>query len=197
MTKAAGKTRIVMKFGGTSVGDLERIKNVAGKVKRRGQPGNRSRWWCRPCPGVTNQLVDYCATVAPLYDAREYDAVVAPASRSHAGCSRSRCRNAASRRAPGPAGRFRFAPTMRTARRASPISTRRDASPHGPGRSPWLPAFRASTRTAASPRSAAAVGHLGGRARRGAEGRPLRHLYRCRRRLHHRSAHRAERAQAR
>ena len=69
--------RIVMKFGGTSVGDLDRIKNVANRVKRVVDEGHEVAVVVSAMSGVTNQLVGYCESLSPLYDAREYDAVVA------------------------------------------------------------------------------------------------------------------------
>ncbi|MDA8229914.1 MAG: aspartate kinase [Magnetospirillum sp.] len=69
--------RIVMKFGGTSVGDIDRIKNVAQRVKREVDSGNEVAVVVSAMSGVTNQLVDWCKQIAPLHDAREYDTVVA------------------------------------------------------------------------------------------------------------------------
>ena len=69
--------RIVMKFGGTSVADLERIRNVAAKVKREVEAGHQIAVVVSAMAGVTNQLVGWCQALAPLHDAREYDAVVA------------------------------------------------------------------------------------------------------------------------
>lgn len=69
--------RIVMKFGGTSVGDIDRIKNVARRVKREVEAGNQVAVVVSAMSGVTNQLVDWCKQMAPLHDQREYDAVVA------------------------------------------------------------------------------------------------------------------------
>ena len=69
--------RIVMKFGGTSVADLDRIRNVATRVKREVDAGNQVAVVVSAMSGVTNQLVAYCQALAPLHDAREYDAVVA------------------------------------------------------------------------------------------------------------------------
>jgi len=69
--------RIVMKFGGTSVGDCDRIKNVARRVKAEVERGNEVAVVVSAMSGVTNQLVDYCKQIAPLHDAREYDQVVA------------------------------------------------------------------------------------------------------------------------
>ena len=69
--------RIVMKFGGTSVADLDRIRNVARRVKRQVDAGNEVAVVVSAMSGVTNQLVGWCQALAPLHDAREYDAVVA------------------------------------------------------------------------------------------------------------------------
>ena len=69
--------RIVMKFGGTSVGDLDRIRNVAGRVKRQADGGDEVAVVVSAMSGVTNQLVAWCQALSPLHDAREYDAVVA------------------------------------------------------------------------------------------------------------------------
>ena len=69
--------RIVMKFGGTSVADLDRIRNVAARVKREVDAGNEVAVVVSAMSGVTNQLVKWCQELSPLYDAREYDTVVA------------------------------------------------------------------------------------------------------------------------
>ncbi len=69
--------RIVMKFGGTSVADLDRIRSVAARVQRQVQAGDEVAVVVSAMAGVTNQLVGYCQALSPLHDAREYDAVVA------------------------------------------------------------------------------------------------------------------------
>ena len=69
--------RIVMKFGGTSVADLDRIRSVAGRVKRQLETGDQVAVVVSAMSGITNQLVGYCEALSPLHDAREYDAVVA------------------------------------------------------------------------------------------------------------------------
>jgi aspartate kinase len=69
--------RIVMKFGGTSVADLDRIRNVATKVKREVDAGHQIAVVVSAMAGVTNQLVAWCQGLSALHDAREYDAVVA------------------------------------------------------------------------------------------------------------------------
>jgi aspartate kinase len=70
-------SRIVMKFGGTSVADLDCIRNVASRVKREVEAGSEVAVVVSAMAGVTNQLVAYCQGLSPLHDAREYDAVVA------------------------------------------------------------------------------------------------------------------------
>ena len=69
--------RIVQKFGGTSVGDIARIQNVAKRVKAEVDRGNQVAVVVSAMSGVTNQLVDYCNKIAADHDQREYDAVVA------------------------------------------------------------------------------------------------------------------------
>jgi aspartate kinase len=77
MASPAKKTRIVMKFGGTSVANVERIKAVAQRVKREVDAGHEVAVVVSAMSGVTNQLVDWCRAISPLHDAREYDVVVA------------------------------------------------------------------------------------------------------------------------
>ncbi|MCB5943126.1 aspartate kinase [Acidocella sp. KAb 2-4] len=77
--------RIVMKFGGTSVADLDRIRNVAKRVKAEVDKGNEVAVVVSAMAGVTNQLVGYCQQLSPLFDAREYDAVVATGEQVTAG----------------------------------------------------------------------------------------------------------------
>ena len=68
--------RLVMKFGGTSVADIDRIKNVARHVKREVDAGHEVAVVVSAMSGKTNELVAWCREAAPLHDAREYDAVV-------------------------------------------------------------------------------------------------------------------------
>ena len=82
---AAIMARIVMKFGGTSVADLDRIRNVATRVKREVEAGNQVAVVVSAMAGVTNQLVGWCQELSPLHDAREYDAVVATGEQVTAG----------------------------------------------------------------------------------------------------------------
>ena len=69
--------RIVQKFGGTSIGDVERIKNVALKVKAEIDRGNEIAVVLSAMSGETNRLVGLVNQMGSLYDAREYDSVVA------------------------------------------------------------------------------------------------------------------------
>ncbi|WP_439576943.1 aspartate kinase [Elioraea sp.] len=69
--------RLVMKFGGTSVADLDRIRTVATRVKREVEAGHAVAVVVSAMAGVTNQLVKWCQELSPLHDAREYDTVVA------------------------------------------------------------------------------------------------------------------------
>jgi len=69
--------RLVMKFGGTSVADIDRIRNVAHHVKREVDAGHEVAVVVSAMSGRTNELVGWCRAASPLHDAREYDAVVA------------------------------------------------------------------------------------------------------------------------
>src|SRR6266702_3440367 len=77
--------RIVMKFGGTSVADIDRIRNVARHVKREVEAGHEVAVVVSAMSGVTNQLVAWCRDGAALHDAREYDAVVSTGEQVTAG----------------------------------------------------------------------------------------------------------------
>jgi aspartate kinase len=77
--------RLVMKFGGTSVADIDRIRNAARHVKREVDAGHEVAVVVSAMAGVTNQLVAWCETASRLFDAREYDAVVATGEEVTAG----------------------------------------------------------------------------------------------------------------
>ncbi len=68
---------IVMKFGGTSMAGIERIRNVAGRVQREVAAGHRVAVVVSAMAGETDRLVGFCKEASPLYDLREYDVVVA------------------------------------------------------------------------------------------------------------------------
>src|SRR5216117_835143 len=69
--------RLVMKFGGTSVASIDRIRNVARHVKREVDAGHDVAVVVSAMAGKTNELVEWCREASPMHDAREYDAVVA------------------------------------------------------------------------------------------------------------------------
>lgn len=77
--------RIVKKFGGTSVGDIGRIQNVARRVAKAVEEGHEVAVVVSAMAGVTNQLITYCREAAPFHDAREYDTVVAAGEQITAG----------------------------------------------------------------------------------------------------------------
>src|SRR5215469_5918723 len=77
--------RIVMKFGGTSVADLDRIRHVAGLVKRQLDRGDEVAVVVSAMAGETNKLVAWTRELSPLHDAREYDVVVAAGEQITAG----------------------------------------------------------------------------------------------------------------
>lgn len=68
--------RIVMKFGGTSVADVERIRRAADRVAAEYEAGNEIAVVVSAMAGATNELVGWTRDVSPLHDAREYDVVV-------------------------------------------------------------------------------------------------------------------------
>ncbi|MFZ4809000.1 MAG: aspartate kinase [Hyphomicrobiaceae bacterium] len=76
---------VVMKFGGTSVANVERIRNVARHVKREVDGGNRVAVVVSAMAGATNQLVGWVREASLLHDAREYDAIVASGEQVTAG----------------------------------------------------------------------------------------------------------------
>ena len=69
--------RLVMKFGGTSVANMDRIRNVAQHVKREVDAGHEVAVVVSAMSGKTNELVAWCKDAATLHDMAEYDAVVA------------------------------------------------------------------------------------------------------------------------
>lgn len=77
--------RVVKKFGGTSVANVERIKAVARRVKDAVDHGDQVAVVVSAMAGVTNQLVDHAVAISTLHDAREYDVVVASGEQVTAG----------------------------------------------------------------------------------------------------------------
>ena len=106
--------RIVKKFGGTSVADLDRIHAVATKVKAAVDAGDQVVVVVSAMAGVTNQLVDYVTTASPLYDAREYDSVVASGEQVTAGLTAITLQQMGVDARSWLVGRCRCTPPMRT-----------------------------------------------------------------------------------
>jgi aspartate kinase len=94
-----------MKFGGTSVGDVDRIRNVAAHVKREVDAGHQVAVVVSAMSGETNRLVGLTRDVARLHDAREYDVVVSAGEQISVGLWPWLCKISAWRRAAGLAGR--------------------------------------------------------------------------------------------
>ncbi|RFC66310.1 aspartate kinase [Fulvimarina endophytica] len=77
--------RLVMKFGGTSVADIDRIRNVARHVKREVDAGHEVAVVVSAMAGKTNELVAWCREASAMHDAREYDTIVASGEQVTAG----------------------------------------------------------------------------------------------------------------
>jgi aspartate kinase len=78
-------SRIVQKFGGTSVADLARIRNAASRVKHEVDAGNQVAVVVSAMAGATNQLVEWTREMSRLHDTREYDVVVSAGEQVTAG----------------------------------------------------------------------------------------------------------------
>ena len=65
-----------MKFGGTSMAGIERIRSVAARVKREAAAGNEVAVVVSAMAGETDRLVNFCREASALYDPKEYDVVV-------------------------------------------------------------------------------------------------------------------------
>jgi aspartate kinase len=85
MPKGVSMPILVMKFGGTSVADLDRIANAAVKVQREVERGYDVIVIVSAMSGRTNELVNWVETTSQFYDAREYDAVVSSGENVTAG----------------------------------------------------------------------------------------------------------------
>jgi aspartate kinase len=77
--------RIVLKFGGTSVADLDRITRASHKIKAELDRGHQVAVVVSAMAGATNKLIEQCSGISPLFDSREYDVVVATGEQITAG----------------------------------------------------------------------------------------------------------------
>ena len=78
-------SRLVLKFGGTSVADIDRIRNVARHVQREYNAGHDVAVVVSAMAGKTNELVAWCKDASPMHDTREYDAIVSSGENVTAG----------------------------------------------------------------------------------------------------------------
>ena len=76
---------LVMKFGGTSVASLDKIKSAAERVASEVSAGHSVIVIVSAMAGKTNELVGWVNETSPLYDAREYDAIVSSGENVTAG----------------------------------------------------------------------------------------------------------------
>ena len=67
---------IVQKYGGTSMGSIDRIKNVAKRVKRWHDNGHQVVVVVSAMSGETNRLIDLARQISAQPDPREYDQMV-------------------------------------------------------------------------------------------------------------------------
>ena len=190
--------RIVMKFGGTSVADIARIRNVARHVKREVDAGHEVAVVVSAMAGKTNELVGWTREASPMHDAREYDAVVASGEQVTAGLLAIALQIMGVHARSWQGWQIPIQHRQRAWRGAHlEIDGAFLIKRFGEGQVAVVAGFQGigpDNRIATLGRGGSdtsAVAH-----RRGGQGRPLRHLHRCRRGLHHRSAHRAEGAAA-
>lgn len=76
---------LVMKFGGTSVANIDRIRRAAKRIAREVANGYQVIVTVSAMSGRTNELVGWVEEISQLYDAREYDAVVSSGENVTAG----------------------------------------------------------------------------------------------------------------
>lgn len=77
--------RLVQKFGGTSVSDIDRIRVAAGRVSAAVEAGNEVAVVVSAMAGTTDRLVEWTREIAPFHDAREYDVVVSSGEQATVG----------------------------------------------------------------------------------------------------------------
>ena len=189
--------RLVMKFGGTSVADIDRIRNVARHVEREVKAGHQVAVVVSAMAGTTDRLVGWCREAATVHDAREYDAVVASGEQVTAGLlaitlqdmgipARSWSGWQVPIKTDGVHGAARIAEIdaneLRKRMEQGQVAVIAGFQGIGPDKR-ITTLGRGGSDTSAVARC------------RGARG-SLRHLYRCRRSLYDRSAHRLQGAQA-
>ncbi len=121
--------RLVMKFGGTSVANIDRIRNVAQHVKREVDAGHEVAVVVSAMSGKTNELVAWCTEASPMHDAREYDAVVASGEQVTSGLLSIVLQGIGIQARSWQGWQIPIKTRMRMPRRASSISTAPRSSP--------------------------------------------------------------------
>ena len=179
---------LVMKFGGTSVANLERIRNAAEKVAREVANGHDVIVIVSAMSGKTNELVGWVDQISPLHDAREYDAVVSSGENVTAGLMALTLQEM-------------DIPARSWQGWQVPLITN---SAHAAARIVEIPTAHLNAKFAEGMKVAVVAGFQGispeGRITtlgRGLWGRKRRHLHRCGRGLYHRPADHGQGAQAR
>ena len=193
--------RLVMKFGGTSVANIDRIRNVARHVKREVDAGHDVAVVVSAMAGKTNELVEWCREASPMHDAREYDAVVASGEQVTAGLLAIALQAIGIQARSWQGWQIPIQDQRRPRLGADSRDRRHRADQplqgaQGSRRDRRLPGHQSADRPNHHAR-ARRFRHLGGGDRGRHSCRPLRHLYRRRRRLHHRPARGSEGAPAR
>ena len=190
--------RIVMKFGGTSMAGIERIRGVAERVAREVAAGHEVAVVVSAMAGETDRLVGFCREASPLADRAEYDVVVASGEQVTAGllAIALHARGLQARSWLGWQLAVRTTDAHASAR-IEAVDTAAMAASLALGEIAVVPGFQGvgpdgrvtTLGRGGSDTSAVALAAA-------LKGRSLRHLHRRRRRLHDRSADRAARAQA-
>ena len=193
--------RLVMKFGGTSVANIDRIRNVARHVKREVDAGHDVAVVVSAMSGKTNELVDWCRDASPMHDAREYDAVVASGEQVTSGLLAIALQGIGIQARSWQGWQIPILTSdAHASARILEIDGTRDHQPfrgsQGSRRHCRLPGHQPADQPNHHAR-ARRLGHLGGGDRGRDPRRPLRHLYRRRWRLHHRPARGSQGAAAR
>ena len=190
---------IVQKYGGTSVGSVERIRNVARRVARYHREGHQLVVVVSAMAGETNRLLGLAKELAPDPNPRELDVVAATGEQVTIGLLAIALEAMGLKAKSYTGGQIRML-TDSAFTKARILSIDEDriradlAAGHDRRRRRVSGRGRRRQHHHARSRR---VGHVGRRARRGAQGRRVPDLYRRRRRLHHRPAHRAGSASAR
>ena len=191
--------KIVMKFGGTSVADLDRIRHVAGLVKAEGERATQVAVVVSAMAGETNKLVAWARELSPLHDPREYDVVVAAGEQITAGLLAIALSSLGVQARSWMGWQIPVRDIGRPRRSENRTDRSRTAERNDcrwpDGGHCGLPGHRAGRPH--RDHRARRVGYQRRRRRGGCQSRSVRHLHRRRRRLHDRSANCAPGAAAR